>query len=49
LGAGQLGFVAFTSLTNAMFRGSSNKLWSLETGAHLAGFALSGVVLALMD
>ena len=43
-----LGFTALTSLTNAMFRGSGTTLWWLESSAHLAGFALSGVVLALM-
>ncbi len=43
-----LGFTAFSSLTNAMFRGSGTKLWTIESLAHLAGFALSGAILGLM-
>ncbi len=43
-----LGFVAFTSLTNAMFRGSSTRLWTLESFAHLVGFELTAVILVLM-
>ena len=43
-----LGFNAFTSLTNAMFRGSGTRLWSIESSAHLVSFALAGVILALM-
>lgn len=43
-----LGFVALTSLTNAMFLGSGNRLWWLESSAHLAGFALSAGILSLM-
>jgi hypothetical protein len=43
-----LAFTAFTSYTNATFRGTSTRLWSIETTAHLAGFALSGIILAFM-
>lgn len=43
-----LAFTAFTSLTNAMFRGSGTRLWWIESLAHLVGFALSAVILVLM-
>ena len=43
-----LAFTAFTSYTNATFRGSGTRLWTIETFAHLVGFALTGVILALM-
>lgn len=43
-----LAFTAFTSYTNATFRGSGTRLWTIESFAHLVGFALTGVILAFM-
>ena len=43
-----LGFIAFTGLTNSMFRGDKTALWVLESSAHLVGFAITGAILGLM-
>jgi len=43
-----LGFIAFTGLTNSMFRGDKTALWVLESSAHLVGFGLTGAILGTL-
>ena len=44
-----LGFIALTSCTNHLFKGGSLKLWLLESGNHLAGMLITGLILDFMD
>ena len=43
-----LGFIALTSYTNHLFRGGPTNLWELESGNHLVGMLITGLILDLM-
>ncbi|HSX02407.1 MAG TPA: DUF1761 domain-containing protein [Candidatus Saccharimonadia bacterium] len=41
-----LGFVATTALINRVFQGGSMRLYIIDMGYHLVGFAVAGAILA---
>ena len=43
-----LGFIALTSYTNYLFRGGPTNLWVLESGNHLVGMLITGLILDFM-